>query len=113
MSKPNVNEVLDIVRMKYEATALYDEIDRRVAEMMAEFGAGRFDYDLDGFLDKWNTDNESPFDELIEKGGRYLKFEIEDNVQKLQGGGTVWKSAAFKPVSFSSRSLKHCPESLK
>ena len=109
MNKPNVSDILEIVQMKAEATALYEKIDKRTAEIMTEFGAGRFDYDLNQAA----KNNYHPVvDELLEKG-QYLKFQLEDNIKKLQSGGAVWKSVGFKPVSFSSSSLKRCPESLK
>lgn len=108
-NKPRLAEVLDILRMKAEATALYDEIDRRTSEMMVDFGPGRFDYDLN----QADGDNYHPFVDELLPNGCYLKFELEDNVQKLKDGGAVWKSVGFKPVSFSSGSLKKCPDSLK
>lgn len=111
MSKPNLVDVLDVVRMKAEATALYDEIDRRIAGMMAEYGAGRYDYDVVDYIESSSLPGEFVLD-LVESG-RYLKFELEDNVGKLASGEAVWKSVGLKPVSFSSGSLKRCPDSLK
>jgi len=113
MSKPDVLKVVELMKMKEEAAALYDRIDATVKEMMREFGEGRFDYDLEEFFDEWNPDNGYPFDESLMKDGRYLKFELTDNVKKLAVGGDVWKSVGFKPVSFELRNLKRCPDSLK
>lgn len=55
-NKPDIKEVLEINRMKEQAKALYDEIDARVADIKAEYGADRFDYDLEEFVDE-NSDN--------------------------------------------------------
>lgn len=97
--KPELQKVLEIVAMKKEATALYDEIDKRILEIKEVFGSGRFDYDLTGLPEG----EETP----------YLKVEITDNIKELLEQGIVWKSTGFKPVSFSSRGLKRCPASLK
>jgi len=96
--KPNVRDVLKILEMKDVATKLYEEIDQRVQSLCEEFGADRFDYDLNVADD----DNK-----------RYLKFEITDNIQKLKDGDDVWKSVPFKPVTFTVSKLKNCPKSLK
>jgi len=112
-NKPNLVQVLDILRMKDEATALYKQIDARIVEMLSEFGAGRFDYDLEELLDEWNPDNGYPFDKSLMDDGRYLKFVLEDNIQKLKDGEAVWRSVATKPVTFSSMNLKRVPDSLK
>ena len=45
--------------------------------------------------------------------GAFLKVEIVDNAERLRNGESVFTSAAIKPVSFASRSLKRRPESLK
>ncbi len=47
------------------------------------------------------------------EGERYLKFEITDNIESFENGEKVWKSVAFKPVSYEIRKLKNCPKSLK
>lgn len=110
MDKPNLEHVLSILEMKEQASRLYDEIDARVAEMAEEFGAGRFDYDLDT-----NTVGvDFPAILLVKQRekGQFLKFEIVDNVAELVAGETVWKSAGIKPLSFSARALKRCPKSL-
>jgi hypothetical protein len=106
VSKPNLEHVLSILEMKERASRLYDEIDSRVAEIAEEFGAGRFDYDLEGV--HVNMD----FADAQRDKGRFLKFEIVDNVAELTSGATVWKSAGIKPISFSARALKRCPKSL-
>lgn len=93
--QPELTEVLAIQALKDQAAALYDELDARIAKLKDEYGAGRFDYEL--------VDAETP----------YLKFEIIDNAQVLAEGGTVWKSTAFKPLSFEVRGLKTKPASLK
>ena len=104
--KPDVNDVLALMAMKKKAGDLYDEIDKRVAALAAEFGEGRFDYDLadvpglPGFI--------TPVED-----GRYLKFELFDNVAKLAAGEEVWKSVAFKPQTYATRQLKGKPVSLK
>ena len=95
MKKPNLEDVLNVLKMKDKANKLYDEIDEIVTKMKEEFGAGRFDYDL--------NESDAP----------YLKFEIVDNVQELLQDKIVWKSVALKPVSFSSGRLKRIPSSLK
>jgi len=95
-NKPDLQNVLKVLAMKEEASKLYDEIDKIVSEMKTEFGAGRFDYDLD-----------------TKEDASYLKFEIIDNVQVLQESGTAWKTVGFKPVTFSSGYLKRKPASLK
>lgn len=118
MSKPDINEVLEIASLKEQAKALYNEIDGRIEAIKSEHGAGRFDYDLEKFVYE-NSDN--PEMELIVYGvvedmkhhGRYLKLEITDNVQKLKDGGAVFSSVSFKAVVFQVRGLKRCPESLK
>ena len=113
MNKPDILEVLEIMRMKEEAATLYERVDAMVSNIMSEFGPGRFDYDLEVFFDEWNPDNGYPYDQVIMKDGRYLKFELTDNIKKLAEGGDVWKSVGFKPVSFELRNLKRCPDSLK
>lgn len=107
--KPEINEVLEIMAMKKQAQELYDEIDNQIAQIKDEFGAGRFDYDLDELQDGDLSD----FADKLWSKGQYFKLEITDNAEKLQAGDTVFKSTFIKPVSFSSRSLKRCPESLK
>lgn len=107
-NKPRLVDVLEMLKMKATAAALYDEIDRRAAEMLAEFGEGRFDYDLE----QGRKESYHPFVDDMLTNGRYLKFELEDNVRKLKDGEPVWKSVGMKRVSFSSMSLKRCPESL-
>ena len=101
--KPDIIDVLEILKMKADASKLYGEIDIRVEAMMAEFGAARFDYDLGEFQDSVGVDADAA----------YLKFEIEDNISALTEKGVLWKSASFKAVSFSSGFLKRCPASLK
>jgi len=98
MNKPDVNEVLEIKRMKIEAVALYVEIDNRIQAICDKYGAQRYDYDLG---------------EADDEGKRYLKFEVTDNIRKMQDGEDVWKSVPFKPVSFSIGMLKNCPRALK
>jgi len=104
MSKPKLEHVLAILEKKEQASKLYDEIDARIAELVDEFGAARFDYDLDE-AQHVNVDAQR-------EKGQFLKFEIVDNVAELSTGETIWKSVTFKPVSFSSRALKRRPKSL-
>lgn len=118
MSKPEIKEVLAIKHLKEQAKALYEEIDSRVDDIKSEFGAGRFDYDLEKFIDEYsdNPDMELTVMGVVEdskNNGRYLKLEIVDNVRKLQDGETVFSNVSFKPVSFQVRGLKRCPDSLK
>ena len=108
--KPNTQDVLQIMEMKAQAAVLYEEIDRRITEIKAQYGVGRFDFDLEEFLDEYDG---NAYDERIMDNGRYLKLEIKDNAQALQNGEAVFTSVSFKPVSFSTSSLKRCPESLK
>ena len=96
--KPALKEVLAIYKMKKEANALYDAIDERVKKIADEFGADRFDYDLGTVgID----------------GKQYFKFEVADNIRKMQNGEKVWKSVASKPFQLSMGLLKNCPKSLK
>jgi len=112
--KPELIEVLEIVMMKDEATKLYDEIDRRIAVIKKECGAGRYDYDLSILYSDTGNEAESvEFGIRLREDAQYLKLEIVDNVAKMAKGESVWKSTPFKPVSFSSASLKRCPDSLK
>lgn len=113
MSKPNLIDVLDLMEQKREAIAMLDEVDKQVAAIAAQHGFGRFDYDLEEFLDEVNREMGYKFDESLLDNGRYLKLELTDNVQALENGEIVWKSVAVKPVSFSTQSLKRCPTSLK
>jgi len=113
MSKPNVKDVLNLLAMKEEAAALYEAMDAMVSSLYGEFGAGRFDFDLEKFIDEHSTDHDFDYDDGIMQNGRYLKLEIVDNLAKMQAGENVWKNVNFKAVSFSARSLKRCPESLK
>lgn len=113
MNKPDIKEVLELVEMKKEAARLYTEVDNRIDMILSEFGAGRFDYDLEQFIDEHSADGDFEYDETIMKDGRYLKLEIVDNAQQLRNGVTVFSSVSFKPVSFKAQSLKRCPDSLK
>ena len=99
--KPELIEVLEIVMMKEEAKALYDEVDKRIATIKRECGAGRYDYDLND-LSGGDIDP-LMFGKELQKEARYLKLEIVDNVAKLAEGESVWKSVGFKPISFSSK----------
>lgn len=108
--KPDMIDVLTVMMMKAEVARLYEEIDKRVLAMKEEFGAGRFDYEI-GLIEE-ESDIAEFAHELKDKG-EYFKFEIEDNLTKLQSGESIFKSVSMKPLSFSSRTLKHCPESLK
>lgn len=110
MSKPDLETVLGIIQVRQMASEFYALVDEAVANIVAEHGPGRYDYDLHDFVD---TDqfNET-LQGLLEKG-RYLKVEVTDNREALANGETVWKSVAFTPISFSERSLKTCPDSLK
>jgi hypothetical protein len=111
--KPEVVDVLKIIAMKQRAKELYEKIDEAVLELAEEFGAGRFDYDLN-LVPPQDEDSEL-FDVVIDYKslGQYMKFEIVDNLEKLEAGESVFTSASIKPVSFSSRSLKNIPKSLK
>lgn len=111
--KPDVKNVLELIRLKNEATSLYNKIDTIVQEMTDEFGAKRFYYDLEEFLDEYNPDNGYYFDESLMKDGRYLKLEITNNIQAMKEGKEIWKSVSLKPLSFKTQSLKRCPDSLK
>lgn len=112
MNKPDIDKVLEIVRKKKEAIALYEEIDAAIKEIKAEFGACRFDYDLEQALDEQSTEDPQ-YDESLLKDGRYLKFEIVDNVAKMANGESAFAKAYVKPIVYEARSLKRCPESLK
>lgn len=110
-AKPNLIEVLEIAMLKKEVDDLYAEIDRRVAKIKEEFGAGRFDYDLNNLAG--GEIDALMFGKEMQENGRYFKFEIVDNLKKLEEDGSFWKSVVFKPFSLSSRSLKRCPKSLE
>lgn len=118
MSNPDIKEVIEINSLKEQAKALYTEVDKRIEAIKNEHGAGRFDYDLEQFVDE-NSDNQEM--ELVVSGvvddmkanGRYLKLEITDNVKKLEAGESVFSSTSFKPIVWATRGLKRCPESLK
>jgi hypothetical protein len=111
MSKPDIENVLRIVRMKQEAVELYEEIEKEVSKIKSEFGAVRFDYDLEEFLDEMGGEYEAV--ETLTQNGRYLKFEITDNAAKIAEGQSVFAKAYVKPLVWESRSLKRCPDSLK
>ena len=96
-TRPPLNDVLVLQNDKVAVKELLKIIDEKIAQMLANYGAGRFDYDLG---------------ENVE-GERYLKFEITDNIESFENGEKVWKSVAFKPVSYEIRKLKNCPKSLK
>jgi hypothetical protein len=96
--KPHLDDVLEIIAMKEQASKLYQEIDQRLVGMLQEFGAGRFDYELPEA-----KDGEQPF----------LKFELKDDLKELATNGYIWKSVGIKPVSFSANGLKRKPKSLK
>lgn len=108
--KPDINAVLEVVAMKDRISDLYDAIDDIVSGFMKEFGEGRYDYDLSN-IDEVDS-GLSYFVNELKKTGNYLKFEITDNIKKLNGGETIYKTTSFKPVSFSSGSLKNRPKSL-
>ena len=108
--KPKFIDVLTIIFMKKQVTELYEEIDKRVSDIHNEFGEGRYDYEI-GSID---VEGElAEFAEEMKEKGNYFKFEIENNITSLMSGESVFKSVSVKPVSFSSRSLKRKPESLK
>jgi len=110
--KPELLEVLEILKMKEEAKKLYDEVDVRINKLFMECGASRYDYDLNALPLIAETDAEK-FGFHLRKETRYLKLEIVDNLTKLLDDGSFWKSVVFKAVSFSVRTLKRCPASLK
>lgn len=98
MQKPELSRVLQIIELKEQAAKLYDEAEKLTAELMREYGAGRFDYDVT---------------EVEGQDTPFLKVEIIDNVEALKNAGQVWKSVPFKQVSFSSSGLKRKPKSLE
>ena len=113
--KPELSAVLAIAKLKKTANEIYDEIDERVAEIKKEFGVdqlgvNRFDYDLDDLPDEATL---AAYRDELRTDARYFKLEIVDNLARLRDTGEVWKSTAFKSVSFSTRPLKNCPKSLK
>ena len=117
-NKPDIKEVLEINGMKEQAKALYNEIDARIEAIKEKYGSGRFDYDLEQFVDEYS---EHPNMELtvygvvedMKENGRYLKLEITDNVEKLTAGESIFSNVSFKPIVWATRGLKRCPESLK
>jgi len=113
-NKPDLTKVLELVKLKEQTKELYAEIDEITRDLMARYGQGRFDYDL-GDIDDLITETPEILEFVLDlkDGGRYLKFEIQDNIGKLAEAGSVWKSTAFKAVSFSHRILKNIPTSLK
>ena len=111
--KPSLIIVLEIARMKKQATDLYDEIDARVAALYEEFGANRFDYDLKDLRSDGAYPEAAEFGKELLEEKQYFKFEIIDNLKTMVEEGCVWKSTSIKPLSFSSGSLKGVPKSLK
>ena len=109
--KPDLSEVLRVIQRKEEIAKLYEENDAAIAKMLEEYGEGRFDYDLNK-IGGLGSDVQQIAIDSVDNGYRYLKFELTDNIQALKAG-KIFKSTSFSPVSFSSRSLKRCPESLK
>lgn len=112
MNKPDIKEVLAIAEMKQQARALYEEIDNRIATIKSEYGAGRFDYDLENHVAKSNG-KVSEYCLGALDDAPYLKFEITDNAEKLASGESLFSKMCFKPVVFEFRGLKRCPDSLK
>ena len=108
--KPNISEVLRIFQMKKELDEMYEHLDNLVSDISLGYSTARYDYDLiSAVVDADVAD----FAEELLQDGNFLKFEIVDNVERLQNGETVWKSVPFKPLSFEVRSLKTKPASLK
>lgn len=112
MNKPNVFDVIKLMKKKEDAVAALNEVDEQIAAIAALHGFGRIDYDLEEFLGGIPESFRKEYGEVLDNG-RYLKLEITDNVQALKDGEIVWKSVAVKPISFSTQSLKRCPASLK
>jgi hypothetical protein len=116
MNKPDIEQVIELARMKEEAKALYDEIDSMTLRLMEQFGPGRFDYDLEEAFARAATIRPvevGTFEESLIANGRYLKLEITDNIEAMKAGEVVWKSVAFKAADAKTQSLKRRPDSLK
>ena len=105
-NKPTVERILALHWMKKQAADLYKNIDLIVKDLCDEFGEGWFDYDL---VDV----NRLYLMGINPEEKRYMKFEITDNVRKMQDGEDVWNSVGIKPVTFTTGQLKNCPKSLK
>lgn len=98
ITKPQLKTVQAIIEKKEQAIALLNEVEALTSELEQKYGEVRFDYDLG---------------EENDKGQRYLKFEIVDNIEKLNRGEQVFQQTVFKRTTFTSSMLKRLPESLK
>lgn len=109
--KPNIEDVLYILKWKQNITGLYEQIDKQTKKLFDQFGEGRFDYNLNEVV--FMSESMTEFQNQLLEQGQYLKFELVDNIQKLVDDQQLFTSTSVKPLAFSSRVLKRCPESLK
>jgi len=100
-SKPNLKTIMAIIEKKQHAIELLNEVEELTTELAEKYGEARFDYEVEAFTN--------------EKGKecKYLKFEIVDNIEKLNRGEDVFQQTMFKRVTFASQYLIRIPESLK
>ena len=113
MSKPYIEDVLVVALLKEEIKKRYDILDTLVKAMFTNYGEGRFDYDLINETNIELTEDVEEFVEELLKKGDYLKFEMTDNLKKMADEGKLFTSTSVKPISFETKSLKNCPDSLK
>lgn len=111
MNQPSITKILEIAMLKDQIAKLYTELDQKLVDLKDEFGTGRFDYDLENL--PMLEISKHFFAHQLKHDGQYFKFEITDNVLQLIEGKTVFQTTAIKPLSFSSMSLKRCPDALK
>jgi len=85
MSKPKLEEVLELLSLKEKQKALREEISLKVRGIINKHGEGRFDYE--------STDPKNP-------DKKFLKIQVSDDLRKQNEGEDVGCFIYFKKESF-------------
>lgn len=100
-TKPQLKTILAIIEKKKQAIELLNEVEELTSDLSAKYGEARFDYEV------------QPFTNDKGKECKYLKFEVVDNIEKLNRGEDIYQNTIFKRTTFTSMYLIKMPESLK
>ena len=120
IDKPDINEVLRLIKLKKQVKDIYEEIDGIVEDWVNKYCVrdseltARYDYALGeheiAFLE---GDTLKFAEELVADGKHYLKLVLFDNLAKFAEDGKLFTTTSVKMFDYETRMLKNRPASLK
>lgn len=95
MSRPNIISLEKLELINNKINELYEKKRELTTKLIEKYGPNEFTYELN---------------EPTEKGEKFVKYKLIDNLEDFISGKPMYKGTAFERYSYECRYLKREPK---